>query len=73
VSKGTGSQRLVCPHYGTPLAQVYIHARDGGREVHRRRECPRCAASYITREAIVATEQPPKAARGVPAQVEARP
>lgn len=62
------SQRIVCPHDGTPLRQRYIRARDGGREVHRKRTCPRCSASYITREAIVATEKAPAVARGVPAQ-----
>ena len=62
------TQRILCPHDGTPLAQRYIRARDGGREVHRKRTCPRCCAVYITREAIISTERAPNVARGVPSQ-----
>jgi transcriptional regulator NrdR family protein len=59
------SCRLLCPHCRTPLRRGYAASRDDGRVTHRRRDCPRCGARYVTREEIVAVKRRPVPARGV--------
>lgn len=68
--------RLRCPHDGTPLQRKSALLRAEENVVVRRRDCPRCGASYRAEEKLVATIRPRRRARGVPAaphQEEARP